>query len=229
MENTDMNKIVVAIVTATLMLFTSLYSVAAEEATSSGFLDASIEAKLQKTKLASGREVQLWKSPELNGKNYHSIMVDRVTFFPAPDPGPQISSSTLDKIVDYATEDLRKKVGGKIKLVDEAGPGVLRMQAVFTAVTATDKGLSAADIIPVHLLFSAATAASGHRGMVVKAHLEARVTDSVSGDYRAASKMELTGEKLKNSKAQLELENLKKSLDTAATDGAGTLSGALDN
>ena len=224
----NMIRKLVSVLAVATLLATPLYSSAGDEEKSSGFLDPGIEAKLQKTKLASGREAKLWESPELDGKNYHAVMVDRVTFYPAPNPGPQISSSTLDQIVDYMTSDLRTKIGQKLKVVDEAGPGVLRIQAVLTAVTTETKGLSAADIIPVHLLFSAATAASGHRDVNVTAHLEVRVTDSVSGEYRAASKVELTGEKLENSKAQLKLENLKKSMDTATADGANTLSGALD-
>jgi hypothetical protein len=217
-----------AVVATVLLLVVPMSNAAETESASSGFLDPGVEAKLQKTKLASGAEVKLWKSSELNGKNYHAIMVDRVTFYPAPNPGPQVSSSTLDSIVDYMTSDLRKKVGAQIKVVDKAGPGVLRLQAVLTSVVTKKEGLSAKDIIPVHLLFSAASAASGHMNMDVTTHLEVRVTDSMSGEYRAAVKREITGEKLKNSEAQVKLENLQKSMDSATSDGAATLSGALD-
>ncbi len=216
----------VSTITATLLLLTPLYGVT-EEASSTGFLDPAIEAKLQKTKLPSGAEVQRWMSPELTKANYHAIMVDRVTFYPAPNPGPQISSSTLDQIVDYMTSDLRSKIGEKVKVTDKAGPGVLRMQAVLTAVTAKKEGLTAKDIIPVHLLFSAASAATGHMDMDVTAHLEVRVTDSMNGEYRAASKRKLTGEKLKNSKAQIALKNLQKSLDSAINDGAESVGSGL--
>jgi hypothetical protein len=57
-------------------------------------------------------------------------MIDRAIFYPAPNPGPQVSSSTLDGISQYLTDTMRKKMGAKVSVVDKAGPGVLRMQAV---------------------------------------------------------------------------------------------------
>jgi hypothetical protein len=216
--------------TSATMLIAVVFSanvLAAEEAKSSGFLDASVEAKLKKTRLDDKREVMRWFSPDLNKKNYHSIMVDRVILYPAPNPGPEISSSTLDAIVDHLTAALRKRVGEKMQVVDKAGPGVLRMQPALTSVGASKKGLSAMDIIPVHLLFTAASSASGNADMIVSAHLEARITDSVSGEVRAAAKMDLKGKNLKNDKQQVTLENLQKVLDQAATDGADSISGAL--
>jgi hypothetical protein len=208
---------------AAILLLAPLSNAAETAQKSSGFLQSDIEAKLEKSKLPNGREIMIWKSPELTRKNYQGIMVDSVTFYPAPHPGPQISSSTLDGIVAYSTKALRERVGARLNLVDKAGPGVVRMQAVFTAVTVKKEGMSAADIIPIHFLFSAAKSAAGETDMDVVAHLELRIVDSVSGEYRAAGKMELTGEKLKNSKQSLAVKDLQKSIDSAATGGAQVL------
>ena len=190
---------------------------------SSGYLPADIEAKLQKTKLASGRELHVWMSPNLNRTNYKGIMVDSVSFYPAPTPGPQISSSTLDNILAFTTKALRERVGEKLNLVDVAGPGIVRMQVVLTAVKAEKEGLTALDVIPVHFLFSAAKSATGEADMDVTAMAETRLTDSMTGEVLAAGKSVLTGEKLKNSKQQIKLENMQKSIDTAATESAQIL------
>ncbi len=202
-------------------------SVAGEHHKSSGFLTPDIEAKLKEGKLPSGRKVMRWNSPDLNSKNYQAIMVDRVIFYPAPHPGPQISSSTLDAIAQHLTSTLREKVGDKVQIVDEAGPGVLRMQPAITAVTVKKEGLSAKDIIPVHLIFSAASAASGHMDEAVTAMIEVRVTDSVSGEYRSAVKANLEGKQLTGKKDKLQLQDMQKALDTAAADGAQTMHDAL--
>jgi hypothetical protein len=210
-----------SLLTAALLL--SPLSSGAETAKSSGFLQPGIEAQLVKSKLPNGREIMVWMSPEFSKKNYQGIMVDSVAFYPAPDPGPQISSSTLDGIVAYSTKELREKVGAQLNLVDKAGPGVVRLQAVYTAVTTKQEGMSAMDVIPVHFLFSAAKSASGEADMNVAAHLELRITDSISGEYRAAGRLELTGEKLKNSKQNLKVEDLQESINAAATGGAQML------
>ena len=200
---------------------------AGDEAQSSGFLPSAVETKLTKVKLGDGRSSMRWIGTDLTRTNYKAVMVDRVIFYPAPSPGPQVSSSTLEAIAQYLTDTLRKKIGEKVTVTDTAGPGVLRMQPAITAVVVKNEGLSAKDIIPVHLLFSAASAASGHRDEDVTAMIEVRVTDSVSGDYRAAVKLDLQGKKLKNKTDQLTLQDFQKSLNTGAVGGATVISDAL--
>lgn len=192
---------------------------AAEKSKSSGFLSPAIEANLKQDKLPDGRKLVRWRDSQLNRKNYQSIMVDPVIFYPSPHPGPQISSSTLEAIGQHLTYTLRQKIGAKVKVVDEAGPGVLRVQAAITSVTA-EAGLSGLDVIPIHLLFSAASSAAGTKKEDVTAMVEFRITDSVSGENRGAAKMKLEGKQLKGKKDKMQLEDLQKALDDAAGDSA---------
>jgi len=202
---------------------------AADETPSSGFIPPVVETKLTKVKLDGDRNAMRWIGADLTRSNYQSIMVDRVIFYPAPNPGPQVSSSTLEAIAQYLTDALRKKIGEKVTVVDTAGPGVLRMQPAITAVVVKKEGLSVKDVVPVHLLFSAATAASGHMDEDVTAMIEVRVTDSVSGDYRAAVKLDLKGKQLKNEKEQLTLQDFQESLELGAAGGATAINQALAN
>jgi len=205
----------------------SLPATAADEkAASSGFLEASVEAKMKKVRLDSGRDVTRWISGDLTGKNYTAIMVDRAIYFPAPHPGPQVSSSTLDAIAQHLTYTLKTRLGDGVSVVDKAGPGVLRLQPAFTAVTVEKQGLSAVDVLPIALLFHAAKSASGSSNYETNAQLEVRITDSVSGDYRAAVKMDLEGKNIDKG-VQLSLEDVQKVLDKAAADGASTIIKAM--
>lgn len=200
---------------------------AGESVPSSGFISPAVESKLKEVKLSDHRTVQRWISADMTRANYKAVMVDRVIFYPAPNPGPQVSSSTLEDIADYLTDALRKQLGKKVTVSDTAGPGILRMQPAITAVVVKKQGLSAKDIIPVHLLFSAAKAASGHTDDDVTAMIEVRVTDSVSGNYRAAVKMGLKGNKIKDKTDQLTLRDLQKALDAGAAGGAKAIQEAL--
>jgi len=211
----------------TCLAFVTFGAVADEEMPSSGFLPAAMEGKLEQVELSDGRKAMRWISPALTKANYDAVMVDRVIYYPAPNPGPQVSSSALENIADYLTESLRKYLGTSVKVVDKAGPRVLRMQPAITAVVVDKEGLSVKDVVPVHLLFSAAKAATGNMAEDVTAMVEVRVTDSMTRDYRAAVKMNVEGEQLKGEKDQLTVGDFKKALDKRAEVGANAIREAL--
>ncbi len=215
----------VALVITCLAFVTS--GAVADDMPSSGFLPASMESKLEKVELSDGRKAMRWISPEFTKANYDAIMIDRVIYYPAPNPGPQVSSSALEGIADYLTEALRRHLGESVKVVDKAGPRVLRMQPAITAVVLDQEGLSVKDVVPVHLLFSAAKAATGNMAEEVTAMIEVRITDSMTRDDRAAVKMDIAGEKLKGEKDQLTVDDFKKALDKRAEVGANAVREAL--
>ena len=211
----------------TCLAFIAFGAIADDDMPSSGFLPAAMEGKLEQVELSDGRKAMRWISPEVTKTNYDAVMVDRVIYYPAPNPGPQVSSSALENIATYLTEALRKQLATSVKVVDKAGPRVLRMQPAITAVVVEQEGLSVKDVVPVHLLFSAAKAATGKMAEDVKAMVEVRITDSMTRDDRAAVKMDIKGEQLKGEKDQLTVDDFKKALDKRAEVGAGALREAL--
>ena len=222
-----MPKALILNLTTALVILFSAWTVAADQpVAASGFLDSEVQARLQKVKLADGRHVMRWISNSVNSKNYKAVMVDRAIYYPQPTPSPQISSSTLAAITDHLTYTLKAKLGEGVSVVDKAGRGVLRIQPAFTAVTVKKEGMSAADVIPIHLLFTAAKHASGSADYDTKAQLEIRITDSVSGASMAAATMSMEGKSI-NKGAQLTLADVQKSLDEVASDGAHSIGAAL--
>jgi hypothetical protein len=197
-----------------------------KSAPASGFLDATVEARMKPARLEDGRHVDRWMGSKFNGKKYTAIMIDRAIFYPAPHPGPEVSSSTLAAIADHLTYTLKTKLGDGISIVDKAGPGVLRMQPALTSVTVDKEGMSAVDILPIALLFHAAKSASGSSSFTTKVHLEVRIVDSISGADVAAVKMDLKGKTI-NKDAMLSLADVQEALDKAAADGAKTVISAL--
>ncbi len=209
------------------MCFAFTAGATADDVPSSGFLAPGIEAKLEDVELSDGRKVKRWISSEVTKANYDAVMVDRVLYYPAPNPGPQVSSSALEEIADYLTDALRSNLGASVKVVDKGGPRVLRIQPAITAVMVKQKGLSAMDVVPVHLLFTSVKKASGEMDETVKAMVEVRVTDSVSTDTVAAVKMDIEGQDLKSAKDQLTVDNFKKQLEHRAKVGADSVREAL--
>jgi hypothetical protein len=100
----------------------SLTAYAAEDAKApvySGFLGAdSVYAQLTDVKLPDGAKSKRWIGPDLSAANYTAVVIDPVTLYPKPEPGPQVDSDTLDQISSYLNDQLRDKVAAKIKVVD---------------------------------------------------------------------------------------------------------------
>jgi hypothetical protein len=54
---------------------------------SSGFISSAVESKLKEVKLSDDRKAQRWISTDMTRANYSAVMVDRVIFYPTPNPG----------------------------------------------------------------------------------------------------------------------------------------------
>ena len=198
------------------------------EAPDSGFIPAAVAGKMEEVKVDDKHKAKRWINTEMTGDKYKAIMIDPVIFYPAPDPSPQVSSSVLKQIADYLTDSLRRQIGAHLNVVDQAGPGVLRMQPAMTAVTVKKEGLSPLDVLPVHLAFSAAKAATGNTDETVTAMIEVRITDSVSRSDQAAVTVGIeSSTQLENEKDQLTLKDFEYALDQSATRASNAIVKAL--
>ena len=211
------------------MCFISAGAFAKEEATeTSGFLGPEIYAKLEQVKARDGKKVSRWIGPKLSFANYQKVLVDDVVLYPKPEPGPQVSLETLDAIQKYTTHNLRERVGKVLNVAYEAGPGVVRLQMAITGVEVKTEGMKAYEILPVAALFGGVKAATGTRDMDVVAFIEAKITDSVSGEVIGAALRRLEGEELEGKKDQLKLQDLQKNLDFAIGEASNTLDAAME-
>lgn len=189
----------------------SLSPVMAEEAAHSGFLPD--YTKLEKHKDAKGSELLRWESPELTKANYQKILLEPVTFYPAPQASAQVSDQALKDIQAYLDTSLRTVGLADVPQVMEAGPGVLRIKVAITAVDVHNTGLKPWQLIPVALVVQGAKRASGNVKQDVNLNVEALVSDSVSGEVLAMSVREGRGEELPDKDAQLTLDNAKPRID----------------
>jgi hypothetical protein len=176
----------------------------------SGFL--SDYSKLEKTKDPLGVKRSIWTSSALNGANYQKILVEQVSFYPAPEPSKQVSGDVLEEIRAYIDATLRESIGAELPMVDEPGPGVLRLRVAITAVAAK-KGLKLHELIPVAMVVAGAKEAAGGRNRDVELSVESELTDSVSKEVLALVVREAKAIKLKGAKDQLTLEDAKPNID----------------
>jgi len=158
-----------------LLASVTLVSAGFAQAEDSGYLGD--YAALSEVKDSAGDTVMRYVNPKLKPGAYQAVMLDPTQYYPAPKPTGQVTSSTLTDISRYLDKGLRDKLGAKVKVVSEAGPGVLRIRPAITAVAADRR----AEALPGHSCRLHHQFGEGPRKEAA-IHIEVDVVDSVTGD-----------------------------------------------
>ena len=207
------------------IVFTASSALADEKSPqNSGYLSDEVYAKLEKLETDNKVDARRWLDPRLNVTNYQKILLDRVVLYPEPEPGPQVSAETLEKIQAYLTQELDKKVRTVVEVTAEPGPGVLRMQTAITGVEIETEGVQAYEVLPIAAVFGTVKALAGTRDRNVRVLLEVKFSDSQSGEVVGAATRKIAGHQLEGVKDQLELADMQESLDSSTDDALQEIS-----
>ncbi|AEC20484.1 putative lipoprotein [Pusillimonas sp. T7-7] len=163
--------------------------------TQSGFLPD--YSRLHQEAVPGGGTRLAYVNPAFTPARYNAIKLDPVVYYPEPRPTEGISMETLTQIRNALDQSLRKKLRQKIRLVDQAGPGVAHVRLAITAVGSETRQLKAYQFIPVALAVTGAKAvAQGGLPNDATIAIESHVTDSKSGELLYASVRGGTGERI---------------------------------
>ena len=123
-------------------------------------------------------------NPAVQWTKYNKIVIDPVTFWGGD---TKISSADQQMLVNYTSQQLKEQLGQKFQIVDQPGPGVMKLDvALIDAEGATPVLRSISMIIPqAHMLSNLKYLATGTMPFVGAAQAEAKITDSVSGQVLA--------------------------------------------
>ena len=181
----------------------------------SGYLED--YSQMEQEKDEKGEAVLRFVSPRFNRDNYQKVLIEPVQYFPEPNPTDKVSAQTLDDIKEYIDQEFKNQVNERVTVVDQPGPGVVRMRVALTAVGAKTENLKTYQYIPAALVLTAGQAAVQGRPKQAALYLEAQMTDSVSGERLAIAVRGGTGERLKNLREEagptVSLESVKPLLD----------------
>lgn len=139
-------------------------------------------------RLAAGAEGQAalrYVNPNANWTQYKKLIIDPVTFWGSDTS--KVSAADQQTLIDFFSNVLREQLGTKFQLVDQPGPGVMRMQVALTDVEAATPGLRTISmIIPqARALNTLKYAATGTYAFVGEAQAEMKLTDAVTGQVLA--------------------------------------------
>jgi hypothetical protein len=140
------------------------------------------------SKLKPGAEGQLalrYVNPAAHWSRYDKVMIEPVTFWGGQDS--QYSPEDQRALLDYFYRSLRTHLGQHFQIVDQAGPGVMKVQLAITDVESATPGLrSVSMIVPqAHMLSNLGYAATDKFPFVGGAQAEGRITDAASGEVLA--------------------------------------------
>ncbi|WP_290582166.1 DUF3313 domain-containing protein [Ketobacter sp.] len=177
----------------------------------SGFLGN--YSDMQKVEASDGSDVMRWITPTLKTGQYKKMIVEPVSFFPAPRTSDQVKLETLHEISDYMTASLKRELGREFEITDKSGPDTLHVQIAITGVETPIQGLQSYEVVPIALIYAGASTALGARDTVAVVYVEGMMTDSVTGELVAKGVRQGVAESLRDNKEQLDVDKVKKLLD----------------
>lgn len=160
----------------------------------SGFLGD--YSNLQQTQDAKGETLLKYTNPKLNPANYSAVIVDPLVTYPKAEPTEQLSQTTIDQIRGYGTSCLKQAIASRVRVVDAPGPGVLKLQVAITGVASTAEGIKPYQVVPMAFVATMAINTVAGAPQDAKLLVEARATDSVSGEVLSKVVRTHTGERL---------------------------------
>jgi hypothetical protein len=153
-------------------------------------------SNLQQTQDPNGETFLRYVNPRLNPANYSAVIVEPLTMYPKADPTDQLSQATIDQVRGYGTTCLKQAIGSRVRVVETPGPGVVRLQVAITGVASTSQGLKPYQLVPMAFVATMAVDSVAGAPQQAKLLVEARGTDSVSGEVLSKVVRTHTGAKL---------------------------------
>jgi hypothetical protein len=158
-----------------------------------GFLGSDYSLMTAPAEGSDQKAMLRYVNPSAKWSNYNKIMIAPVTFWAGDDS--KVSGADQQALCDYAYSTFTKELGKNFTLVDQPGPGVLKISAALTDATSATPGLrSISVVIPQARVLSAIKmAATGTYAFVGSAQGAIKFNDSTSGELLAEAVDERVG------------------------------------
>jgi hypothetical protein len=166
---------------------------------------------------AAGQASLRYIAPNVTWSQYTMVMISPVTVWGGAKN--DIGAADAQYLANYLYQAMVKQVGAKFKLVDEPGPGVLKLQIAITSAEAAVPVLRTVSMLvpQARVLSTLKYVATGSYPFVGGAQGEAEVTDSVTGQVLAAAVDRRIGGGSLGTAAQWQLGDAENVMDNWAT------------
>lgn len=145
-----------------------------------------------------GQSLLVSFDPDANFAAYDKVLIDPVTIWMRP--GSNIAAlpqQDLQRLARQLRDALREQLGLEFEVVEEPGPGTLRIRSAITEVRKSRVVLDmVASLPPLRLLTGAGALATGTHAFVGGAAIEVEIQDSETGKRLIAAVDERAGRRV---------------------------------
>jgi hypothetical protein len=166
-------------------LLTACSSQTVEEEEYGGFLPN--YKQLAKMESTDGVEILGWRKPGLHLADYHAIVIAPVILSPDAQIGDRIPAAELKDMRKTLHAKMVEEVSKVMEIAAEPAPGVILYSLALSGAAAVDRNLRWFEYTPITFTASKIASASGNRDDVVELWVEAKWTDSVTGELLASA------------------------------------------
>jgi hypothetical protein len=128
---------------------------------------------------------QRYVNPNAQWSQYSKVLIDPVTYWGGDTT--KLSAADQQMLVNYASQQFKEQLGQKFQIVDQPGPGVMKIDVALADAESATPGLRSISIIvpQAHMLANLKYLATGSMPFVGAAQGQVKITDSVSGQVLA--------------------------------------------
>ncbi|MGD1098204.1 MAG: DUF3313 domain-containing protein [Bryobacteraceae bacterium] len=154
---------------------------------STGFLGSDYSLLTPPMEGSDQKAMLRYVNPNANWSSYDKVMIAPVTFWAADDS--KVSAADQQALCNYAFGVFVKDIGKNFTIVDQPGPGVLKISAALTDASSATPGLRSISVIvpQARALSVIKMAATGTYAFVGSAQGALKLNDSTSGVLLAAA------------------------------------------
>jgi len=141
-----------------------------------------------------GSKIHRYRNPAIQPGTYTSVIIEPIQINEAPDADSKIPPGAVTETKAALGDVLKKMVSQRATIATEAGPGVARITLSISGAELEGEKLRPRNLLPVSAILKIAAAATGNSSQQAVLIIEAKITDSVSGDLIAAGVNTIKGE-----------------------------------
>ena len=167
--------IVIAVISSALIAGCASNKVT--ESKFSGFLD---DYTILEEGTTQDKDTLGYLTPGINWQKYHGVLIDKVLMI-TPEGEVQDSTEIRKAVAKKYEALLREELNKDFNVVDQAGPGIIRLQTAITSVYTSHDDLKGYQYVPIAAAVTGAARASGVEKQTSRVMSELRIVDSVDG------------------------------------------------